>query len=230
MGSDIPTLEQFNWEKGGSFVATGTFTSHALYVSPPFPALPPEGNPIHTTSNATIALDIANSRYLIRLDLQNWQWGFPNGTYYSLNGVCSYVPVIYNDFLRVYRSAVQISTGVGFVNTYSGLIHEPGTCKMSTAITLVQSEGPIRTRLLSFSFGQVLNFGIYAGLPPSVLVPGHVVGSVNLNDWQFAPLVNGSNWSPPDSLFQLPSNCWNFAEVKDYCGIYYPVDFFNTPV
>jgi hypothetical protein len=204
-------LNQFDWEKLGSFLANGTFSGRLL-----FPQLTDTFD-----APSALAFDKSNQRYAIYINPQNWQFGFNNGTYYYLDGVCSYVPKTYQDFVTVYRSAVEsstgLSTGCGSASIFSGLVREPGACNQSVAITIVQSTSSTK-KIVSFSFSQVLNY-----VPPPAFVPGHVTSSIQYEKWNFG--------TPKSQYFQLPKNCLDPSKLLDYCQIYYPSPYlFNTPV
>jgi len=214
-------LDFFDWEASGPFVANGTFSGRSLY--------PQQTNT--TDAPAAIAFDPTNQRYVIQINPADFQFGYENGTYYLLNGVCSFVNKTYTDFVNVYAAAVEttygLSTECGKVSIFSGLVHEPGACAQSVAMTIVRTDG-LAKKLISFSFGQVLNIApeippsqLPPGLPQPPFIPGHVAASLQFNHWVFG--------EPKPAYFQLPQACWNQSQVLDYCSVYYPVPFFNTP-
>jgi len=206
------SLEPFDWEAGGDFYASGTFTGKSIF---------PPNNNAPTVSPSSIAFDVTHQRYTIFITSNHTQYGMANGTYYVDGGICSYVPVNYSAFVNVYKSALQITTE-NLVRIYSGLVHEPGACQQNVMVTLVRAEILSFKKLLSFSFSQVLNLALEAGLSPAILIPGKVFGST-----QYDTYTSGT---PNPSNFQLPPACWaNPATVLNYCNLWYSTTWFNTP-
>jgi len=209
----VATLEPFNWEKGGSYLATGTFVGKSL-----FPVISNA-----STSPSSFAIDPTTQRYAWQINQDNIQYGLPNGTYVTgVNDTCYLIPLTYSDFVRVYASAVEVSAGIltslGILSTYSGLVRDPGTCNMYAGVTLTQGIGG---RIVNFGFGQVLNLGPTVGLPYPAFIPGHVAGAIRYDTWK--------NGVPAASYFQLPPQCYQ-ATPRDYCEWYYPNGPFTTPV
>ena len=208
------TLVQFDWASGGSFVAEGLLNTTILNAGLVFIENAP----------SKIAFDFQHQRYVINLfggSNPLTQWGFANGTYYVINGVCFRVPNYnFNNLLTNYTNAVHVATYYSplfreCVNLYTGTIQDAGYCSTYGGITMGQTAKT--KKLILYGFTQTSGIVDFtSGVPRTTTLSDMPVGSILYNNW------TAHSFALNDPTFQLSAKCLT-GPVYDYCSNYFPV-------
>jgi len=202
---------QFNWEAGGTQIATGNFTTHTLYSSNV--TIPPQ-------QPGQCLFAIKPSAKFMHFDLgfvSGKFWFFTDRVLISLAGTCYLVAnhtydldIIHYKWARKVAHVLDYSKEGMLANIYSGLISKAGSCSNRNAITILQSSsenGRNSGRLLSMSFAGSISFGSFIPI-------FSFVGTLDFNDWD-----DNADWDPL-TRFPIPSECT--GTLVDWCSAFFP--------
>lgn len=201
-----PTLQSFDWEAKGSYVAYGS-TQNADGINANQPA-----------QQAIFAIDTVNKAFFIDLGSGGQYWGFQNGTFIiipALSPNCTYTPPNYDFQISQYKTVRHTDSlkekGGEKVNIYTGNPIDFGSCGQYIGVTMKTTASSSHSGapgyIKSWDFGHP--FFIDTG---SFILRLNIVGWVHFTHYQ--PINNFNR-----HLLRLPGNCL-ISNLQSYCSTF----------
>lgn len=222
------TLDNLNWEDGGSYRVTGISVNRIVKFGPDLQPYTFNRTAIlETESDAMLVVDVINRRMFLDMGAGGQYYFFdhpPDGSpegksYIILNGACGVVTFNYTTQITEYSTPIHTRTvddpDVGRVRMFVGENHDVGSCYETIGVSMGQdSDGVIR---------------IWDWAHPWYLRPANpgpffrslISGYITLGDEP-----TRYRRSPPNSYFLLPPAC---NTPFPYCPVLFPQRIVTYP-
>lgn len=215
------TLDNLNWEEGGSFRVTGISVNRIVEYGPNL--VPYAFNRtalVQMESDAMLVLDVVNKRMFLDMGAGGQYYYFdspPDGSpqgksYIILNGACGVVSFNYSTQIREYSTPIHTRTmedpDVGRVKMFVGENLDVGSCYETIAVSVGQD---------SHGIPRIWDWGHPWYLRPAN--PGPWFRSLISGYITFGDEPVRYRGSAPDAYFHLPPAC---AVPFPYCATLFP--------
>jgi len=195
---DQPSLDYFDIEAGGRYVASGKVRFTVQY-----PVEVPPSDP----TDASFGIDPVN-KVATFLFPPHYQFQLENNFYYGDSTIgCFIVPnATYNDYVFKYRQLIHWDTNL-LQKSWGGLVKDPAFVGWYGSL---QAQTNLFNRLTSVAFAQTL-------------APGGVATKV-FGVFTFKDYTTFLPYKLPPAYTNLPAACGS-ATVIDYASVWYPPTF-----